>query len=480
MLCMVKNKSNGELFPACAMQVVDRMEVISDDNEIKQARRESLELLLSDHVGDCEAPCRIACPAYMNIPLMNRLIAAGKFDDAIAIVKEEIALPLILGYICPAPCEKVCRRAAVDEPIAICLLKKFAAGNNTEHFRNYMPRRIAAGSKSVAIIGSGPAGLAAAYHLAQRGYTCKVFEKDEEAGGALRHHIPEHIMPQEILDKEIETIENYGVEFILNSKITRDLYEQKLKEEFDAIIIATGETMDSGLQQFGLEANASGTFANYENYTTTVPGVFACGSVVKNQRMAVRSLAQGKTAAWSAHVYMIGKTPGRIHRMFNSKIGALYDAELIEYMKESVAGNRRIPVSGKLAGFTDDEAIAEATRCMHCDCRKPHTCRLRLFSDEYQVDRRKFTTVERKSLVKNFQHDQVVYEPEKCIKCGLCVEITEREEALKGLAYIGRGFNVKIEVPFNKTLDEALSNTASRCVEACPTGALAFKNSEKI
>ena len=97
-----------------------------------EARKTALELLLSEHVGDCEAPCQITCPAHMDIPLMNRLLARGKFAEALQVVKKDIALPSVLGRICPAPCEGACRRRSVDEAVSICLLKRFAGDEDLE------------------------------------------------------------------------------------------------------------------------------------------------------------------------------------------------------------------------------------------------------------------------------------------------------------------------------------------------------------
>ena len=133
MVCVVKDNHSGMLYPSCAMPVGQGMDIETESEEVINARREALELLLSDHVGDCEAPCRIACPAFMDIPKMNRLIAKGDFLSALNVVKQEIALPGILGYICSAPCEKVCRRKQVDSAVSICLLKRFTAVKNAEN-----------------------------------------------------------------------------------------------------------------------------------------------------------------------------------------------------------------------------------------------------------------------------------------------------------------------------------------------------------
>ena len=122
-VCVVKVKGLAHLVPACATIARDAMEVESETEEVHEARRTALELLLSDHVGDCMAPCQLLCPAQMNIPVMNRQIAAGELEKAIVTVKRDIAIPAVLGRICPAPCEKGCRRAARDAAVSICLLK---------------------------------------------------------------------------------------------------------------------------------------------------------------------------------------------------------------------------------------------------------------------------------------------------------------------------------------------------------------------
>ena len=127
MVCVVKVAGVNGLVPACGALVRDEMQVQSDCPEVLEARKAAIELLLSDHVGDCVGPCQMGCPAHMNIPQMIRQIAAGQLKDAIATVKRDIALPAVLGRICPAPCEKACRRRQHDEAVSICLLKRYVA-----------------------------------------------------------------------------------------------------------------------------------------------------------------------------------------------------------------------------------------------------------------------------------------------------------------------------------------------------------------
>lgn len=470
MLCLVKDGKNGKLFPSCSVQATDGLEIITDDAEIKEARQTALELLLSEHVGDCEAPCQIACPAHMNIPLMNRLIAAGKFDESLAVVKRDIALPAVLGRICPAPCEGACHRKTVDEAVSICLLKRYVGDEGAEPEINPAEKT----GKKVVVIGAGPAGLAAAYYLQLKGVEVTLLDKNEKPGGLLRTAISEEILPKEVLDKEIELILKTGVKFQGGKEINREVFET-LKNDFDAVILATG-TLPANAEFFGLKATPKGIVADKDSYQTSDPKVFAVGNVLRSSRLAVRSVGQGKEVAFSVLQFFDGQQPTGEPRMFNSRFGKLVNTEYQEYLKESVAGKRTFPEKGGHNSFSKEEAIAEAKRCMHCDCRAIDNCKLREYSHQYNADQKRFKTSERRSITKSANHGSVIYEPQKCIKCGICVRLTEKHGEKFGFTYIGRGFDVEIGIPFSEELKNGLSKIAVKVAEGCPTGAISMKN----
>ncbi|MHC4329134.1 MAG: 2Fe-2S iron-sulfur cluster-binding protein, partial [Planctomycetota bacterium] len=210
MVCVVKVEGLMSLVPACATIVREGMQVESDCKQVHEARKAALELLLSDHLGDCLGPCHTICPAQMNIPLMIRQIAAEKLSDAIATVKKDIALPAVLGRICPKPCERGCRRAAIDEAVSICLLKRYVADVDLQSASPYSPACKSGRGKRVAIVGAGPAGLAAGYYLQQAGYDCTIFDDHEKPGGMLQYGVPEEELPRYVLDNEIALIEKLG------------------------------------------------------------------------------------------------------------------------------------------------------------------------------------------------------------------------------------------------------------------------------
>lgn len=478
MVCVVKDNKTQAIIPSCSLTVTEGMDIIASDEEVKTARRQALELLLSDHVGDCEAPCSLGCPAGMNIPLMNRLIGEGRFTEALTVVKEDIALPYVLGYICPAPCEKACRRKQVDEAVSICTLKRFSAATGTDLAAvSVAQKRKENGflsGKKVAVIGSGPAGLSVAYYLLRFGHECDIIEKSAEPGGTLRYTIPDNELPKDIIDHEVGLIKSMGATFHCNTLVSEAYFQTHIRGKYDAIVIATGDfSANNHLNQIAA-ITKSGFEVNEKNMSASLPGVFVCGSAIRPHKMAVRSGAQGKTAALAVHQYLQESAYEKPDKMFNSRFDKLLPEEKTEYLKEASKSNRVAPGTILKEGFTYDEAIREALRCMHCDCRKQDTCSLRIFSDAYRIDRKRYMVGERKAMTKQMQHDLVVYEPEKCIKCGLCVAISSSEGEKFGLAFEGRGFDVVIKAPVGTGFSESLTHTAVMCANSCPTGALSL------
>jgi len=467
MLCLVRDISENKLIPACVAKVRQDMQILTDDKEIQDLRQMAVELLLSEHTGDCEAPCRIACPAFMNIPLMNRLIATGNMKKALEVVKKDIALPGVLGRICPAPCEKACKRAAIDEAVSVCLLKRFSfdkAGDNIEVVKTEC------GSKKAAVIGAGPAGLSAAYFLQINGIQTTVYDKNEMPGGALRYDIPDTKLDKSVLDKEVENILKTGAIIKQNAPIDTELFAQICKE-YDAVVIATGN-YEPSMDAWDLENNGQQIIIDKTNYQTGTKHVFAIGNANRQGQLAIRSAAQGKEVAYVIAQLFKGEALRRENRGFNSSTGKTLEAEFVAYMKEASNDARQFPeIEG--SGFSEKAAQKEAARCMHCDCRKQDNCKLRFYAEKYNVSKKRFAFTQRKPLIKNTGHSSIIYEEGKCIKCGICVRMTAMHKETFGFTFIGRGFDVKIAVPFNEQLDKALTKTAIMVADACPTGALA-------
>ena len=295
--------------------------------------------MLFRSVGDCEAPCQLGCPAHMNIPRMNRLIAAGNFEESLRVVKRDIALPSVLGRICPAPCEAVCHRKTVDEPVSICLLKRFVGDENDLHPWPVPPLN----GKKVAVIGAGPAGLSAAYYLRMNGVEPTLIDMADKPGGPLRTAISGDKLPLEVLDREIQSILDTGVIFKGNTAVDDDCCS-RFKNEFDAIIVATG-TINDLTKSFQLAGTPKGLEVNRETFETSESGIFAVGNVLRSSKLAIRSLGQGKSAAYSAIQYMEGMPVVGEPRVFNSKFGKLHQLEFAEYLQEAHTGKRLNPVN---------------------------------------------------------------------------------------------------------------------------------------
>ena len=253
-MCLVHIEGADRPLPSCNTPASPGMVVTSKSDELFQIRRTNLEMMLSDHNAYCQPPCQVDCPTHIDIPGYLELIAKGSMKEAARLVKEVLPFPYILGLTCPAPCQKACRRALVEEEIAICRMHGYAAEtcllDPPIPFLKDPPT-----GKKVAIVGAGPGGLTCAYYLALRGHYCKVFDMQPQPGGMLRYGIPEYRLPKDLMDRELDHVWQLGVDLQSNVKLGTDFtIDDLFAEGFDAVYLAIGAWTSNPLDAPGEEA----------------------------------------------------------------------------------------------------------------------------------------------------------------------------------------------------------------------------------
>jgi NADPH-dependent glutamate synthase beta subunit-like oxidoreductase len=198
-------------------------------------------------------PCVSACPAHVNVQGYVSLISQGRFDESLDLIRESIPFPAVCGRVCFSPCEENCYRGRRDEPVSNRLLKRLVS--DTEHYQKFLGSAEHVSikhNKSVAVIGSGPAGMTAAYNLVRMGYPVTVYEKEEKVGGMLRTHIPRYRLPESTLDAELNYIRDLGVEFKTGTEVTVDNWEQ-LRESHGAVFVSVGAQDSNSLKMPGVD-----------------------------------------------------------------------------------------------------------------------------------------------------------------------------------------------------------------------------------
>ena len=193
------------------------------------------------------APCKTACPAHVAVQGYLKLAAQGKYQEALALIKKDNPFPAVCGRICNKRCEEACTRGTIDEAVAIDAVKKFLAEQDLNAETRYIPPVVIASSRlthwaqKIAIIGSGPAGLSAAYYLATKGYHPVVFEKSAKPGGMLTYGIPSFKLEKNIIDAEIQVIRELGVEIRCGVEVGKDVTIPELRAQgFEAFYVAIG------------------------------------------------------------------------------------------------------------------------------------------------------------------------------------------------------------------------------------------------
>ncbi|HWQ91119.1 MAG TPA: FAD-dependent oxidoreductase, partial [Clostridia bacterium] len=425
--CLVK--INGRLVPSCGTLATPGMVVESETEEIHEARRTALELLFSDHVGDCLSPCNRLCPLGLNIPVMLRQIQGGKMEEASAGMRGVLPLAGVLGRLCHHPCEQGCRRGHWDDPAGIRDLERFVAdwemhranaiagspaGQGRESTLPVTHCKPGSG-KTVAVIGAGPAGLAAAWQLARYGHTVTVVDRQDQPGGSLRA-LPESELPAAVLDFEMRVLAHMGIVFKQGVELGNHVTIEGLARGFDAILLSTGRPHQNDSQP---EAPLSGGYIKTDPNTSRTPlaKVFAAGAAAKAVPQLVRAMGDGRAAAECIHRFVLGQAARRPEKPFSSVMGRLSPGELKQFLALSNQAKSVSPCD-RCTGLSRPQATSEAARCLHCDCASSGNCVLQHYAQRYDADASRFRP-QRRSFEQHLQPGGVIFEPGKCILCGI-------------------------------------------------------------
>jgi formate dehydrogenase major subunit len=240
-VCVVEVEGMRGLQPACSTKIIEGMKIITDSDKVRKSRKSALELLLSNHYADCVAPCKMTCPAGVDVQGYISLINKGMYREAVGLIKEVNPLPAICGRVCVRPCEVACRRNLLEgKGVGIDYLKRFATDMDFESGNKYMPEVKAKTGKKVCVIGAGPGGLTSAYYLAKEGHDVDIYEASPHPGGMLRYGIPPYRLPNEIINKEVESITDMGVKIFYEKKLGKNLSYKDIKSKYDSLILTIG------------------------------------------------------------------------------------------------------------------------------------------------------------------------------------------------------------------------------------------------
>ena len=301
--------------------------------------------------------CTSGCPIHVDARLFVQQAGQGKWEDALKTLAKTMPFPKILGRICDHPCESVCKRGEIEQPIAIGSLERVCVETAREKVKAVMLGRK---SLRIAVIGSGLSSLTAAWDLLRKGYLVTIFEPGGQLGGNLRIY-PESILPSHVISEELSLLENIGATIALCSDISGHSFISDLRTLFDAVFIGLDTP---GLDITDLEQEENGR-VSYDTLTkaTSMKGVFAGGNCIQNgQASPIYDVLDGRRAATSIDRYTMNSSMGNGRELEGPYTSRLYTNV------EKIAPSPRILPIDPIQGYSTEEAIQEAGRCIRCEC----------------------------------------------------------------------------------------------------------------
>ncbi len=361
-------------------------------------------------IQEAPPPCITACPIHVDVRGMILELRQGNLAAALKIVRRTLPFPGIVGRICEAPCQDVCRRKEAGAAIRIAALERACAdlGGSAER-TGLLPDR----GLSVAILGAGPGGLIAAYDLRKKGYTVVVFEARDRAGGRV-WEVPEQDLPRQVIGDELAILPAMGVEIRPGALVSSDALAA-LRGEFDAVLVAVG---NDAQERFGLEMDDGGRIkVDPLTYATSQNGIFAAGSLLahRGRYPLIQAMSDGRRAATSVDRFLQGASLTAARQNEGPYPSQLYTDT------QGIARLPAVEMSDPHAGYSAEEAIREAGRCFPCNCLE--CVKVCEYLAHYKSYPKKYVReiYNNPSIVAGSRHSNQFIN--SCSLCGLCGEV---------------------------------------------------------
>ncbi len=429
LLCVVEVR--GQLLPSCSLKVQPNLVVVTHGPRVQHARQVAMQLLLSEHQGECRAPCELACPAGWDIAEFEQTLPTQP-KEAARMALDGLGLPTTLGQVCDAPCHRACRRGELDRYLDI---RRTHAHLPLGDLELPAPPQ----GPAVIVVGGGPTGLAAAHRLVQLGYLPTILERGPRLGGSLLPLLSDDTP----LQADLQILRKLGVQWHTLAPVERADLEAWLGSRFAAAVVAAGPQ-------------------NPANWPADPRVVLVSNAGLHGT--PIRRVALGRAAAEQVDRALRQVQPGVSPiRLRYQDLAAGERAQLLRPEATAPLPDRDLP-------DRDLPVEQEAALCLGCGCLQHRDCHLNVVAAQLRVPPARIAG-QRRPLQRDASHRLVVLEAHKCVLCQACVAVADGE-----LAMTGRGFATRPAAAFGLPLAEALSDAAAlRAAAVCPTRAFALQ-----